>query len=85
MPRYIKPLGWVVLAFSALTAAFATLPGVYGFLALPMMLMGMGLSTIYLMLSTRHRVEHGYIHPGYIGLLLSSVPLLLILFFKLTS
>ncbi|MCU0435863.1 MAG: hypothetical protein MUC87_20560 [Bacteroidia bacterium] len=78
----MKPLGWVVLAFSALTAVFSTLSGVFQFIAMPMMLMGMGLSTIYLMLSTRHRVVHGYVHPGYIGLLLSSVPLLLILFFK---
>jgi hypothetical protein len=81
----MKPFGWVVLLFGALTAGFSTLPGVLGFLALPMMLMGMGLSTIYLMLSTRYRVEHGYIHPGYIGLLLSSVPLLLIIVFKLIN
>lgn len=83
MPRYIRPLGWFALLFGAATAIFSALPGIFGFLSLPMMLMGLGLSTLYLMLSTRHRIEHGYIHPGYVGMLLSSVPLLLLIWFKL--
>jgi hypothetical protein len=85
MPRYIRLLGWFALLLGAATAIFSTQPGIFGLLSLPMMFMGLGLSTLYLMLSTRHRVEHGYIHPGYIGMLLSSVPLILFIWFNVIN
>jgi hypothetical protein len=82
MPAYVRPLGWIALLFGTATAILALLPGNAQLLSLPMMLMGLGISTLYLMLSTRYKLEHQFIHPGYIGMLLSSVPIFLLIYFK---
>lgn len=47
-------------------------------------LVGFILSSIYVGLVTRHDVKVGFFNPGYIGLLLSSTPLLLTLYFMIT-
>lgn len=85
MPAYVRPLGWIALLIGMATAILAILPGSMQLLSFPMMLMGLGLSTLYLMLSTRYKLQHGFIHPGYIGMVLSSVPLFLLIYFKLVG
>jgi hypothetical protein len=58
----------------------AFLPGYFGLLALMLMIPGFIISTAYIMISARAEIEQR-INPGYVGLALSSLPLLLIIYF----
>ncbi|GAB4140354.1 MAG: hypothetical protein Fur0041_15510 [Bacteroidia bacterium] len=82
MEKWVRVIGYAALLFGAGTAISAPLPGWGAPLALMMMIPGFLLSSVYILLSNKYEVKSGFIHPGYIGLLLSSTPVLLIIYFQ---
>jgi hypothetical protein len=85
MQKYIPLIGWAGLIFGIVTAIAAFMPGLGFFIAITAMLPGFLLSSLYVMLSSRHQVETPRIHPGYIGMVLSSVPIVLFIFYFVTT
>lgn len=85
MPKYIPLIGWLGLVCGIVSAASAFLPGWGAFISMTAMLPGFLLSSLYVMMSTRHQIEMPKINPGYIGMILSSTPLILFIFFYITS
>ncbi|HEU4719419.1 MAG TPA: hypothetical protein VFU15_16355 [Bacteroidia bacterium] len=85
MEKIVRVLGWAGFACGAITAVFATMPGRWGLIAMFIMLPGFLLSSAYVLLSTRYRIESKFFNPGYAGMILSSVPLMLIIYFMLTK
>lgn len=85
MPKYIPLLGWIGLLCGMIAAVSAFLPGLGFFIAITAMLPGFLLSSFYIMMATRHEVATPKINPGYIGMILSSTPLILFIYFYLTS
>lgn len=85
MPKYIPLLGWIGLLCGVVAAVSAFLPGWGVFISMVAMLPGFLISSLYVMMSTRHELKMPKINPGYIGMVLSSTPLVLFIFFFITS
>lgn len=85
MLKYLPLIGWSGLVFGIITAIFAFMPGTLVFVAMLSMLPGFLLSSLYVMFTTRHNIETPKFNPGYAGMLLSSIPLILIIYFYLTK
>ena len=80
MERQLKILGIVCLVLGTLATLFCVMP--YGtFYAIPVGFFGMISSTIYVYLDTKHNVNRRRFTAGIAGMVLSSVPILLVLFF----
>ena len=77
--------GWSGFFVGLLTAVLAMLPGNFPLYAVFTMLPGFLLSSAYVMLSTRYKIVSRPFNPGYLGMALNSVPLILILYFTLTK
>jgi hypothetical protein len=77
-------IGWAGFICGALTAYFAANPYRAG-TTFALMIPGMLLSSLHIMFSSRYRLQNKWIHPGYLGVLLSSAPLLLAIYFSLTK
>lgn len=78
MQNKIKILGILAISLGALSAILCVLP--YGlFLSLPTGFLGMITSTIYVYTDTKYQINTKKITPGIIGILLSSIPIILIL------
>jgi hypothetical protein len=80
MKNWVKWLGKSAVAIGCCVAIMAFLPGYFGLLALMLMIPGFIISTAYIMISARAEIEQR-INPGYVGLALSSLPLMLIIYF----
>lgn len=86
MLQKITPyLGWAGFFIGLATAAFALLPGAYQFYAVFTMLPGFLLSSFYVLMSTRYKITSRFFNPGYLGMALNSIPLILILYFTLSK
>lgn len=78
MEKKIKILGIAALSLGAIASILCILP--YGLvLSLPMGFLGMISSTIYVYFDAKHQINTKKITPGIIGILLSSIPIILIL------
>jgi hypothetical protein len=77
MEKNLKYLGIACIAIGSITAisCFFSL-----FIALPLGFLGMIISAIYVYIDTKNEINTSGITAGIIGLLLSSAPVLLILF-----
>lgn len=85
MLKYLPLIGWGGLVFGIITAIFAFMPGSLVFISIFSMLPGFLLSSLYVMMSTRNDITTPKFNPGYIGMLLSSIPLILIIYFFVTT
>jgi hypothetical protein len=85
MQKLLPFFGIAGLICGIVCATSAFLPGVGVFISMIAMVPGFLLSSLYVMFATRYEVETPKINPGYIGMALSSTPLLLFIFFFLTS
>lgn len=77
--------GWSGFIIGLFTASFAMLPGNYPLYAIFTMLPGFLLASAHVMLSTRYKIVSRPFNPGYLGMALNSVPLILILYFTLSK
>ncbi len=86
MVKYVPFFGYAGVICGLICAIGIFLPDVTGLtISMIAMLPGFLFSSLYIMLTTRFEIETPKINPGYVGLLFSSVPLLLFIFFFLTS
>jgi hypothetical protein len=77
-------LGWAGLAFGIITAVCAPLPD-FAKLTFICMAPGLLLSSFYIMFSSKYRIETKWINPGFVGIFLSSAPILLAVYYSLTK
>ena len=78
MEKQIKILGYASLALGIISAIIWMLP--YGMLlALPMGFFGMIISTIYVYVDMKHQINTRKFTPGIWGIILSSIPILVVL------
>lgn len=78
MQKQIKILGIASLTLGIISAIIWMLP--YGMLlALPIGFLGMLVSTIYVYQDTKHQINTKKITPGIIGIVLSSIPIVIVL------
>jgi hypothetical protein len=82
MLTFIRILGIVSPILGIATTVAAFLPGYGSLVALVLMLPSFLISSAYILLSNRVGIEHVYANPGYIGLILSSTPLLFVIYFN---
>lgn len=86
MVKYVSFFGWAGIACGLICIAGIFLPDVTGLkVSLIAMLPGFLFSSLYIMLTTKHELDTPKINPGYVGLLLNSTPILLFIFFILSS
>lgn len=76
--------GYLSLFFGTLAVLF-TLQLQYLFFAIPFALLGNLSSIIHIFIGTRREMNLGILNRGTIGLLLSSVPILILLYIIFTS
>lgn len=84
MQKYITLLGWFGLAFGIITAVASFLPGYGAFIGMGCMFPGFLFSSLYVLLLSKYEIVAPKFNPGYIGLLLSSTPILLFIYFYAT-
>lgn len=84
MQKKIKILGIASVAIGIIAILLILVP--YGlFLSLPVGFLGMILSTIYVYLDTKYSINTKKLTAGLIGMLLSSIPILIVLFIIIMS
>jgi hypothetical protein len=84
MQKQIKILGIASLTLGVLSAIIWMLP--YGLmLALPIGFLGMVISTIYVYMDTKYEINAKKITPGIIGIILSSIPIIIVLIIIIMS
>ncbi len=84
MQKQIKLLGIASLTLGVLSAIIWMLP--YGLmLALPIGFLGMVVSTIYVYIDTKYELTTKKITPGIIGIILSSIPIIIVLIIIIMS
>ncbi len=80
MHKKIKILGIISIVIGVLAAVLCLVP--YGlFLSLPVGFLGLILSTIYIYMDTKYSINTKKVTAGVIGMILSSLPILFVLFF----
>jgi hypothetical protein len=72
--------GYLALFFGTLAVLFTFQPQ-FWIIALPAAIFGYVFSIIYIFLKTRYEIKTGIINQGIVGMALSSVPVLLVLYF----
>lgn len=78
MQNKIKILGVVAVSLGVLSALLCIVP--YGlFLSLPVGFLGMLTSTAYVYYDTKHQISTKKLTPGLIGIVLSSIPIIIVL------
>jgi hypothetical protein len=78
MLKYYRHLGWAGIVFGSICTIGLFIPGLNGLkVSFVAMLFGFLCSSLYIMLTTKHEIETPKINPGYVGLLLSSAPIIL--------
>jgi hypothetical protein len=85
MEKLAPVIGWIGLLFGVVTAICTPLPGWGQVVALGTMLLGFLFCSVYILLSSRYQLESKWFNPGYVGMFLSSAPLIMILYFMLTK
>lgn len=83
MQKTVRLLGIISMVFGIASALLCLIPGKGILFAVLVGFFGMLASNIYIFLNTRHQINKKTFTPGLIGLLLSSTPVLFILFFIL--
>jgi hypothetical protein len=84
MQKQIKLLGIASLTLGVLSAIIWMLP--YGLmLALPIGFLGLVVSTIYVYIDTKYELTTKKITPGIIGIILSSIPIIIVLIIIIMS
>jgi hypothetical protein len=84
MQKQIKILGIASLTLGVLSAIIWMLP--YGLmLALPIGFLGMIISTIYVYMDTKYEINTKKITPGIIGIILCSIPIIIVLIIIIMS
>lgn len=84
MQKQIKLLGIASLTLGVISAIIWMLP--YGLmLALPIGFLGMVVSTIYVYIDTKYELTTKKITPGIIGIILSSIPIIIVLIIIIMS
>lgn len=84
MEKKLKILGIVSLLFGAAAALLCLFPG--GILyAMPLGFVGMICSSAYVFYDTRDEVNKSQITPGIIGIVLSSIPVVLVVVFTVMN
>jgi len=84
MQKQIKLIGIASLTLGVLSAIIWMLP--YGLmLALPIGFLGMVVSTIYVYIDTKYELTTKKITPGIIGIILSSIPIIIVLIIIIMS
>jgi hypothetical protein len=84
MQQQIKGLGIIAIVLGSAAALLCLFPKQL-IIALPIGFMGMICSGVYVFIDTRNEINKKKITPGIIGMLLSSMPVLLILIFIILS
>lgn len=83
MKKTVTLLGTISVVLGTISALLCLLPNKGILFAIIVGFFGMLFSNIYIFLNTRHQINQKTFTPGLIGLLLSSTPVLFILFFIL--
>jgi FtsH-binding integral membrane protein len=84
--KKIKLLGLVSIIIGLMAALLCFYPSPQAFkFALPFGFIGMICSSIYIFIDTQNQINKNKITAGIIGLLLSSTPVLVILFFIIVN
>ena len=82
--KKLKVLGMLSLLFGVAAASLCLIPK--GFImAMPVGFFGMISSSIYVYIDTKNQVNTKSITPGIIGMILSSIPVVLIITFTLIN
>lgn len=76
--------GYLSLFFGTLAVLF-TLQPQFLILALPIAVLGYVSSITYIFLKTRHEIKTGFFNQGIAGMLLSSVPVVVVMYFVFTQ
>ena len=82
MEKITRVLGWTGLIIGVIVMITAMGPGRWPFIGFIGMLPGFLFSSAYVLLSTKYQIQSKWINPGYAGMLLSSTPLILIIYFQ---
>lgn len=82
MLRITPLLGWIGFLFGMITAITAPMYG-YAKVTFLCMVPGFLLSSLYIMFSSKLQLKSRWINPGYMGVLLSSAPILIALYYYL--
>ena len=78
MQNKIKILGVIAISLGALSALLCIVP--YGlFLSLPAGFLGMLTSTAYVYYDSKYQINTKKLTPGLIGIILSSIPIIIVL------
>ncbi|OFY82489.1 MAG: hypothetical protein A3F72_00240 [Bacteroidetes bacterium RIFCSPLOWO2_12_FULL_35_15] len=83
MKKTVTILGTISVVLGITSALLCLLPNKGILFAIMVGFLGLLVSNIYIFLNTRHQINKKLFSPGLIGLLLSSTPVLFILFFIL--
>jgi hypothetical protein len=75
--KTVRIIGWLGLFFGIITAVCSPLPGKWAAITILSTIPGFLFSSLYIMHSAKLGVKNKWIHPGYIGLLLTSTPIIL--------
>lgn len=85
MRNYVPLLGWFGLLFGLITAIASFLPGYGAFVGMGSMFPGFLFSSVYILLMGRYEITPPKFNPGYYGILLSSTPIILFIYFYATQ
>ena len=85
MLKYYKQIGWASVIFGLATTLLAWPTFAYLEFAMITMIPGFLCSSLYVMYTLRHELPTPWINPGYLGLLLSSAPIIFFLIYILSS
>ena len=82
MQKYTPALGWIGLSFGIITALLVPYYLPFSiFTALP----GFLFSSLYILFAAKYELEIPRVNPGYLGLFLSSSPVLLFIVYLFVS
>lgn len=76
--KFFNIAGYLAIFFGTLAVLFTFQ---FLLLALPASLLGYIFSIIYIFIKTRNQYKTGFINQGVVGMLLSSVPVIIFLYF----
>lgn len=86
MLNYYRQIGWMGVLCGLICVSGFFIPGFTGLkVSMIAMLPGFLCSSLYIMYTTKYEIETPKINPGYIGLLLNSAPVLVLLYFFFTT
>ncbi len=85
MQKLTPVFGWIGLIIGLVVSVAAQLPGWGTPVAFLCMLPGFLCASTYVLYSSRYQIVSKWINLGYVGLLLNSTPIIMLLYFQFTK